>query len=239
VPDSDREGEAPARKRRRVETDTSTTSAIKKTSCCGKHFPKQRNLEDHGRAKHDHPKLVCPVRSCGKEFIWYSGIYDHKARDHNWKTSFMCPELGCNAKQFSCKQGLENHDRAWHNHPKLVCPVEGCGKEFTCTSTVSSHKARDHNGSYTCPEPSCNAKQFGSKRGLEDHGRARHGYPKLSCPVQGCGKEYASAKGHSLHKAMDQKTPNRPFTCTEPGCQKKFLRPGDLREHRQTRHGRA
>jgi len=90
-----------------------------------------------------------------------------------------------------------------------------------------------------CPESACNAKPFSRKRDLEDHGRAKHGHPKLSCPVQGCGREYASACGVSLHKARDHKTPNRLFTCTEPGCQKKFLRQGDLREHRQTRHGRA
>ena len=49
----------------------------------GEAFPEKQQLENHGRARHDHDKLVCGAEGCDKTFDTAWGIrYHQKAKGH-------------------------------------------------------------------------------------------------------------------------------------------------------------
>jgi len=150
----------------------STTLKCPEPSCNSMQFTERRQLEDHGRKDHNHPKLACPEEGCGKKFFTYGALMQHKIKKkREKKRNFTCPEPSCTGK-FASRCHLEDHGRAKHSHPMLICPVEGCGMQFIWSSGHRKHKAKKHQ-KLTCPVEGC-GKQFLWSSGLRNHKATMH-----------------------------------------------------------------
>ena len=102
---------------------------------------------------------------------------------------------------------------------------------------------------------------FALPRGLSDHQRVSHGYPKLRCRVEGCGSEFlfrsksdAHGRTHraktecdecgkimytsnlSTHKREVHKG-EKPYQCKVKDCNMGFSRSEGLRDHGRIAHG--
>ena len=131
---------------------------------CGKGFSNSRGLADHKRVNHGYPKLRCKVEGCGSEFLFQSASQNH-GRTHEDKSE--CDECGkrmskhhlsthkklvhrgvkphaCKVtdctERFSRAEGLADHGRKAHGHPKLKCKVEDCSSEFSGYFELRNHQ---------------------------------------------------------------------------------------------------
>ena len=131
---------------------------------CGLGFASSRGLADHKRVNHGHPKMRCKVEGCGSEFLFCREFENH-GRSHESKSE--CEECGkimyrhhlsthkklvhrgekphaCKlsdcTERFSRAEGLADHGRIAHGHPKLKCNVEDCGSEFSGYYELRSHQ---------------------------------------------------------------------------------------------------
>ena len=130
---------------------------------CGIGFANSRALADHKRVNHGYPKLKCKVEGCGSEFLFQHAseahsrthesksacdecgkrmsrhhLSTHKKLVHRGEKPHACKVAGC-TERFSRAEGLADHGRIAHGHPKLKCNVGDCGSEFSGYYDLRSH----------------------------------------------------------------------------------------------------
>ena len=128
-------------------------------------------------------------------------------RERQDALKFVCAVARCGAR-FSHKRVLEDHGRAKHGHAGLACALAGCDEVFTFSTTRWNHIRTAHQGKFhACMEENCDS-EFVLKHQLEDHGRAKHGQPKLVCEACGAatGATYDSISGLAKHKKRHHTT---------------------------------
>ena len=103
--------------------------------------------------------------------------------------------------------------------------------------------------------------RFALPRGLSDHQRVNHGYPKLRCRVEGCGSEFLFRHDfHNHERTHESKSVcdecgksmaprhlpihikiahwgQKPYACMEIGCKEKFSGAPGLADHGRIAHG--
>ena len=172
---------------------------------CGSTFARKETLENHGRSKHNHPRLQCPITGCPKGFTSASNLYAHKRAVHYRNKPYTCAECCEGFVTFGRKEHLDNHMRAKHGHPKLKCSVEECPSEFCYRSERNNHIREVHRGAElknaVCMEPGC-GKGFKVKRHLKEHGMAKHGHDKINCLYPNCGRLFCSKKSLTMHMRL-------------------------------------
>jgi len=127
---------------------------------------------------------------CGKSFSSNSKRLLHINVVHRKIMPVKCEIDGCN-KGFASRRDKEEHIRVVHNKNPFTCPVEDCAKTFASKTNRTAHIRMVHlkHRPNVCPYPECGV-QVTRKFALEYHKRSVHGEPKLSCPVQGCRREF-------------------------------------------------
>ena len=127
---------------------------------------------------------------CGKSFSSNSKRLLHINVVHRKIMPVKCEIDGCN-KGFASRRDKEEHIRVVHNNNPFTCPLENCAKTFASKTNRTAHIRMVHlrHRPYVCPYPKCGV-QVTRKFALEYHKRSVHGEPKLSCPVEGCRREF-------------------------------------------------
>jgi len=198
---------------------------------CAYMAARRRDLEDHMRVEHGAPKLVCQETNCTKEFGSYSGLRFHKRAEH--QGGLKCSRPGCDYTAAE-EQQLSDHGRAKHGAPKLECTEADCTKEFGSAMGLRRHNRSEHQGGLECSSPGCDY-TAAEEQQLCDHGRAKHGAPKLECPEADCDLKFGSFSGLNMHKRTIHK--GLVIKCPKPGCQYKARQSRSVRDHRRARHG--
>ncbi|KAK8095262.1 hypothetical protein PG999_013284 [Apiospora kogelbergensis] len=105
-----------------------------------------------------------------------------------------------------------------------------CGDGFSARQALEQHE-RCHSGAkpYLCDLPGCD-KAFKQKSALTMHKRTHTGEKPLRCDV--CNKAFGESSNLSKHRKIH--SPGNKMKCTEPGCDKEFIRADQLRRHLET-----
>ena len=80
---------------------------------------------------------------------------------------------------------------------------------------------------------------FSGPKGLADHRRIAHGYPKLKCKVEKCGSEFSAYYEYRSHQRTHMRPihpEDRPFGCDFAGCDNRYLTKTDLENHMRAVH---
>jgi len=172
----------------------------------GMTFGRKEHLENHGRAKHGHPKLQCSEKGCSKLFNFRSALNNHIRGVHRGVQlkNAVCQDPGC-GKRFFARRCLEEHMKAKHGHDKVCCLEPTCDKLFSSKKYMAKHMKLKHEGvqpkSFECLEPGCD-KIARSKSYLEVHMRSKHGHKKIRCLEPTCEKLFNSKKYMATHMKM-------------------------------------
>ena len=88
----------------------------------------------------------------------------------------------------------------------FVCDVEGCGRAFTHSGTLSNHK-KGHAGvrPYACDVEGC-GRAFTQKWHLKEHLRIHAGERPYVCDVAGCADSFIRSSALKGHKRRMHKT---------------------------------
>jgi len=86
---------------------------------------------------------------------------------------------------------------------------------------------------FKCQEPGCGY-AVARDRCLLDHGRAKHGHPKLVCPEQGCKKAFVRYNSLSLHKKTVHE--GLLLKCGKLGCDYTAIKEQQLADHGRAKH---
>ena len=92
-------------------------------------------------------KFKCTI--CGVGFPFKAALNMHLTKRHQQivkkrkNSSISCKEPGCQ-KIYTTKGGLKGHMRAEHDHPKLRCPIVGCGVESAWHGHMIRHVKEAH-----------------------------------------------------------------------------------------------
>ena len=132
------------------------------------------------------PAFFCPSPGCGKSYASYGGLYLHKRAYH--------PELLGDRAMPTGHRQPGRPPAGGDREPTFFCPVEDCGKAFCSYGGLYLHKRTHHDGGAP-HDPNNEAKR---PRGRPPAGGPRE--PAFFCPVEGCGKSYASYGGLYQHK---------------------------------------
>lgn len=167
---------------------------------CPETFTDRNYAKVHVEKKHEGKRYPCPKAvefNCSKTFTDPQNGKVHSDSEHDGKR-YPCPkakELGCQIT-FSRKCNARRHAKITHTNPRHKC--DKCGRIFTRSCTLRSHKAiHDDPNTYQCQFPSC-AKTFTNRSGFEKHIRAfRVGQRK--CTVPACTR---AVSGQRMPKEM-------------------------------------
>ena len=129
---------------------------------CNVELDRRERVKEHMRRAHGQPRLVCQGEGCAKTFISRRSMDDHVKTVHlkvrvnkvqkqdcekkfNQKQMFKCEEPDCEV-QYNRREAMGDHMRQVHGEPKLLCDVEGCGKEYVHAGTLRKHLKTSHEG---------------------------------------------------------------------------------------------
>ena len=122
---------------------------------------------------------------------------------------FRCNFEGC-TKRYGLKCKLDKHMRS-HTRD-YACTVTDCDASFATWSELVAHTASRH------PKHQCLRcdMHFSSSAALKRHTERHDGF-EVVCPVDDCGKTFASQSNMRAHfRASHSDT--LPFACPVPGC---------------------
>ena len=87
---------------------------------------------------------------------------------------------------------------------------------------------------FICAAARCGAR-FSHKRGLEDHGRAKHGHAGLACSVASCDKVFTFSNNRRNHIRTAHQ--GKFHVCMEEHCDAEFVLKHQLEDHGRAKHG--
>ncbi|CAO1381708.1 unnamed protein product [Diamesa serratosioi] len=200
---------------------------------CPKTFKVLRALAVH-RKYHEEPRIKCDFENCDRKFYKPECLRTHKkvhlgqrdypchlcektygtertlkghiATAHGEKT-IACEVCG---KMYPTMNRLKNH-LIYHEEPKFVCDIVGCGKKFFVQELLIGHK-KSHIGQRDFACHLCDKKYFLSSH-LSRHILHFHKQLKVACELPGCTSKFArkeTYRNHVLshHKDLSQAAVN-------------------------------
>ncbi|KAG5683263.1 hypothetical protein PVAND_012554 [Polypedilum vanderplanki] len=141
---------------------------------CTKEYDYKKQLNDHIRSFHKKERNTqCDI--CNRKF-YHRDLKKHIEHVHGEKT-LTCEVCG---RKYSCYDNLKLHMR-YHQVPKYICKVEGCGKRFHQKSLLEHHKVKHTDKKQIeCKECSSN---FFTIRDLKRHVQRVHEKVYRQCAV--------------------------------------------------------
>lgn len=196
-------------------------------SGCGMSFCSLAQFRQHMQAHSEQP-YSC--RNCDRTFI----RYDINACTHEDNCTvnglLHCPEPGC-ARDFSSINRLNYHISIAHSERRYECEVSGCGKLFSRPSALAMHRKGHMKKTvkrYKCDETGC-TREFVNEVTLFNHLRKVHqNYRPLKCDQPDCIEAFSTRAELRIHKITH---PEKKYYCEEPGCTRKYIAIGSLRNH--------
>jgi KRAB domain-containing zinc finger protein len=134
-------------------------------------------------------------------------------------------------KKFRDQIALQRHVQASHDKIKFLCPEEGCGKAFSCKSSLKAHKA-EHSGAwkYFC---SVCGKGFTSLSAHKYHEMSDQGIKPYPCEI--CEKSFSTPQNRNAHvEVHNQMEDGCKHVCDI--CGKSYKAARYLRSHQKTKH---
>ena len=158
-----------------------------------------------------------------KSFIIKKDNEELKAeKDYLKKYFYKCPN--CN-RSYSSVTRYEVHLRTHTGEKPFECAI--CKKKFNEKGNLKAH-VRIHTGErpFVCKYPGCKM-AFKTKGQLNDHQNRHSNLRQFKCDI--CSSAFNRKTRLKVHKMIH--TGEKPFSCTFPGCQKKFREKGNLNSH--------
>ncbi|XP_077865691.1 uncharacterized protein LOC144352626 [Saccoglossus kowalevskii] len=168
----------------------------------------------------------CSCKTClKKESVdpnYKAALKKEKMRMYYQQMSFKC--MKCWVK-FPSQAGLDKHlARESHNYP---CPE--CGKIHVSKRQLRIHMiTHQTERQYLCEK--C-GQDFKTPRDLQRHSVTHSNVKPFQCNL--CGKGFSFRNKLHRHK-MTVHSGVKPFTCSDPGCNKAFARKDKLTDHQRT-----
>jgi hypothetical protein len=132
---------------------------------CNRQFESAFNLDSH-RASHEAPTHKCTWPGCDKAFAFKKNLDAH-LRTHKGETPYACDYAGC-TKSFASPTLLSTHKKT---HTKFKCTWAGCNKEYTRKEGLEDHVMAKHRGvRFKCPHTGC-TKDFNSRGEVAKHAK--------------------------------------------------------------------
>ena len=138
-------------------------------------------------------------------------------------------------KRFSQSGHLTSHKRTHTGEQPYACEHEGCGERFSQTTNLTTHK-RTHTGEQPYAcEHKGCGKRFTQSGHLTTHNRTHTGDQPYVCKHEGCGKRFTESSNLTTHNRTH--TGDQPYVCKHEGCGKRFTESGNLTRHKRTHTG--
>nr|XP_019014737.1 uncharacterized protein I206_00823 [Kwoniella pini CBS 10737]OCF53518.1 hypothetical protein I206_00823 [Kwoniella pini CBS 10737] len=175
--------------------------------------------------------LICLWPGCPIDHVFQdsASLMDHLSEVHipKGKDSYTCHWDNCGEGQgrtFKSRQKVLRHLQSHTGHKPFVCGV--CDQAFSEAAPLSAHMRRHaQQKPFKCEYPGC-GKTFAVSSSLTIHMRTHNGEKPYICPH--CDRGFVEASNLTKHVSY---TGERPFSCSHPGCGKKFSRPDQLKRH--------
>ncbi|XP_015792780.1 transcription factor IIIA [Tetranychus urticae] len=196
---------------------------------CGASFPSAFRLQRHIRAHKGERPFICDIEGCDKSFTCRSYLNKHKKRPHNVEEDFTTTKK--REKRYNCESCFkEFKDKfLWkihlaHHTGEKPFKCDRCDAAFALKSRLIRHSAR-HSG-FRCNQEDCDvvAETWNE---LRKHVATAH---KKTNECHICGKIFTQKSNLLAHIDAHK------FKCPADGCDKSFVRKGQLREHVEDVH---
>ncbi|XP_067645663.1 zinc finger protein 391-like [Eurosta solidaginis] len=141
----------------------------------------------------------------------------------------ICPS------RFFVEHRLLAHNLEHKGLKPYPCTREGCNKSFTRWSEVSRHLNQHEDNTsflFVCDEEGC-GKVYKYKSALNIHKRKIHKLgPELKSHIcETCGKVFKSTTILREHRYTHKDKSERPFSCDQPNCTRRFANKDKLKVH--------
>lgn len=214
---------------------------------CDKAYTDKKYLNGHIQSAHlKVAKFVCD--ECGQGFATGQRLERH-GDVHIAAERFRCRDYPPCEQTFRKRKTLDRHVLKDHQGKKpFVCEEAFCGQSYATLNALKSHTQREHGEETHFCSPCMDRIQddpslvdkiecgFTTKVLLELHIRHEH----LNCVFCGDGVPFAGQYelerhidlNHTEETVKDRKT----VPCDWEGCKKKFVKRGNMLQHRRTAH---
>ncbi|CAG9807579.1 unnamed protein product [Chironomus riparius] len=164
-------------------------------SACGTGFTRKCGLRQHLRDFHSNRgPFICNY--CNKEFNTNTLMRKHIKWIHEDGSKTRCPDCDKEISALCLKKHLLRDPEALDQ--KFTCSE--CLKEFTNKRCLTYHQTTHQGRSFICEYPDC-GKSYTSLNQLHSHQKRHTDQKHLSCPFEGCNKEYFKQQNLRLHIA--------------------------------------
>lgn len=157
---------------------------------CGKVFPSKVRLRSHYKGTHFVGIFKC--FDCGEEFKQNKDLERHK-KVH--RPSIACDICG---KLFQVGSHYYHHLRSHNTTETIVCPYEGCFKEYREQISMDYHITNAHGPNLNIKCPKCIA-TFPNEKKLKRHDERSHAEARFFCMVAGCAYKNTRKEYLKLH----------------------------------------
>lgn len=191
---------------------------------CYKGFTTATRLRRHLNTHEHRQRFACPHEDCGQEFRKRSTLQTHITKVHEHRKPFVCAFLDDDGKK--CDAGFDTADKLRNHHGRMHEV-----KRYSCSICNPANASNEdgHPGSQPAP-------MFSTYHALQQHMVAEHPPTCVECGLQ-CVTQ-VSLKSHIevRHGGIDLDK-RKVYACTQPGCDSRFTKKGNLNVHVQTVHG--
>lgn len=187
---------------------------------CGKLLASEESLRKHVKAVHDKVKPHA-CEHCDYRAVLPTELQKHLESQHlgiKYECD-VCHQL------LASRSSLHTHKKRHSGHTPFICTQ--CGEGYKRKTHLDGHMLRKHSSQeYQCPECS---KVLKSKDGLDYH--MRYHRPASHLPCSYCARKFVTKRKLAFH--INSHTGERPFQCTNPGCNKAFPASDQLSHHKK------
>lgn len=204
---------------------------------CGKDFEFSFILKKHIDGKclayEKKRKYRYPCAYCDRQFVTKTAASKHLDELHEVKIA--CIEKWC----FECNAEFEDYVNHVRMHScNFACRY--CGAKFLTEEKAMNHQIEKHSHEtdddrqFKCPEDDCEL-SFKNINHLKSHQQSIHCLAKKEYQCDLCAKTFAQRSLLNAHARTHMNLAM--FPCNFAGCERRFKKLNNLKEHSQREHG--